>query len=145
MNPVAKPASAPTQVPPHDRDEREPRGAEARALARPIQHLALADEIEVLRQEEGWRKAGHSAKTLVKHAGLRIVLIALKQGTRMKEHQTSGTVSIHAISGRLQLHVDGQPLELSGGNLLVLERGLAHDVEALEDSAFVLSVWLEPG
>lgn len=144
MIPVAKPASAPIQEPPHDRDERVTRGAEERALARPIQQFALTDEVEALRQEEGWRKTGHSAKTLVKHAGLRIVLIALKQGTRMKEHQSDGTVSIHAISGRLQLHVDEQTLDVPTGSLLVLEPGCAHDVEALEDSAFVLSVGLDP-
>lgn len=143
MNPVTKPASAPIQAPPHDRDERVTRGAE-RALARPIQQFALAAEVEALRQEEGWRKTGHSAKTLVKHAGLRIVLITLKQGTRIKEHQAEGTVSIHSISGRLQLHVDEQTLDVPTGGLLVLERGFAHDVEALEDSTFVLSVVFDP-
>ena len=144
MDPVTKPASAPIQEPPHDRDERVTRGAEERALARPLQEFALADEVEALHQEEGWRKTGHSAKTLVKHAGLRIVLIALKQGTRIKEHQSEGTVSIHAISGRLQLHVDEQTLHVPAGGLLVLERRFAHDVEALEDSAFLLSIKLAP-
>ena len=53
-------------------------------------------------------------------------------------------MSIHAISGQLQLHVDEQTLHVPAGGLLVLERGVAHDVEALEDSAFVLSGGLDP-
>jgi quercetin dioxygenase-like cupin family protein len=134
----------PPPTPPQIRDDRVTRGPEERALDKPIQQLDLATEAEVLRHEEGWRKVGHSAKTLVKHDLFRIVLIALKQGSRMKEHQAEGVVSIHTLTGRIRLDVEGQPVELSAGSLLALERGVSHDVEALADSTLLLSVCIEP-
>lgn len=104
----------------------------------------LSEEIAALHQEEGWRNLGHSAKTLVKHHDSSIVLIAMKQGNGMKEHRASGAISIQAIAGRLQVHVGKKTIEVPAGSMLALEREVVHDVEALEDSAFVLTVGTEP-
>lgn len=97
-----------------------------------------------MRHEAGWRKTGHSAKTLVKHHDLRIVLIAMKRDTQIKEHKTDGAISIQVMTGRLQLHVGARTIEVPTGSLFALDRALSHDVEALEDSVFVLSVCIEP-
>ena len=93
-----------------------------------------------MRLEEGWRKSGHSAKSLAKHRDMTIVLIAMKRDTRMKEHQTDGAVSIHVLAGRIAVHVGTKTIDAPIGSLLALDRGLPHDVEALDDSTFVLSV-----
>lgn len=109
-------------------------------MNRQILKFDLVDEIDALQHEDGWRHTGHSAKTLVKHHDFRIVLIAMKKGTRLEEHKTAGAISIQPIHGHLQLRVGTQTLEVAAGSLLALDRGLSHDVEALEDSAFVLCV-----
>ena len=113
-------------------------------MTRPILKFDLVEESDALQHEDGWRKSGHSAKTLVKHHDFRIVLIAMKKGTRLEEHQTAGAISIQPVQGRLQLRVDAKTIELPVGALLALDRGLSHDVEALVDSAFVLSVHVVP-
>jgi quercetin dioxygenase-like cupin family protein len=102
----------------------------------------LAEETDALRGEEGWRNTGHSAKTLAKHQGMTIVLIAMKRNTRMKEHRADGAVSIQVLAGHLQLHVGTRTrtVDVRTGDLLALEREVSHDVEALDDSAFLLSV-----
>jgi quercetin dioxygenase-like cupin family protein len=42
------------------------------------------------------------------------------------------------------MHVQDRTFDLPQGNLLALDRGVAHDVEALEDSAFLLTIaWPE--
>ena len=38
------------------------------------------------------------------------------------------------------MHVLGSLVDLPAGNLLALDRGVLHDVEALDDSAFVLTI-----
>ena len=99
----------------------------------------LAAEAEALMQEPTWQ-AGHNAKTLVKHPDFRVVLIVLKAGARMHEHSTDQCVTIHALSGHLRVHLPARTLELVQGALLALGQTVVHDVEALADSVFVLSL-----
>jgi quercetin dioxygenase-like cupin family protein len=99
----------------------------------------LGTEPELLHQEPEWQ-TGHNSKTLVKYESLRIVLIAMKAGIRIPEHQTEGRISIQTIRGRIVVRATGRTFDLSTGGLLALDQGLRHDVEALEDSAFLLSI-----
>jgi quercetin dioxygenase-like cupin family protein len=105
----------------------------------------LAAEAAALVQEPTWQAHGHNAKTLVKHPDFRVVLIALKAGARMSEHKTDHCVTIHALQGRLCLHVPGSTLALAAGELLALEQMVLHDIEALADSVFVLSLGWSQG
>ncbi|MBA3320498.1 MAG: cupin domain-containing protein [Pyrinomonadaceae bacterium] len=100
----------------------------------------LVAEIEQLNREEHWVKDGRISKTLVKHSDFRIVLMVMKAGTLMQEHKTDARISIHVLSGRLLIKLDRETIELPAGHLLVLEKGLSHDVNALEESAFLLSI-----
>jgi quercetin dioxygenase-like cupin family protein len=103
----------------------------------------LSDEIKRLRDEDAWQ-AGRNSKTLVKHPDFRVVLTVLKSGTRLQEHKAAGRISVQAVAGRIRMHVQDDVFDLPVGHLLVLERALAHDVEALEDSAFLLTIaWPE--
>ena len=122
------------------RPAREPHPVSGTALT-----FNLAAEAAALVEEPTWRAHGHNAKTLVKHPDFRVVLIALKAGARMSEHKTDHCVTIHALEGRLRLHLPGRPLDLAQGELLALEQTVLHDIEALDDSVFVLSLgWSKP-
>lgn len=117
----------------------EEEGMTARLTA-PLLTFDFAAEIEQLKGEKHWQKDGRISKTLVKHSDFRIVLMFMKAGTLMQEHKTDARVSIHALSGRLLIKLDKQTVELPAGHLLVLEKGLSHDVNAIEESAFLLSI-----
>ncbi len=93
-----------------------------------------------MRQEDAYRSEGHTARTLVREQDLRIVLIAMKAGARIAEHRASDTVSIHALSGHVRLRLPDKVADLPAGRLLALGRGLRHDVEAVEESAFLLTL-----
>lgn len=101
--------------------------------------LNIARELEQLQREPGWQ-SGHAARTLVKYEGLRVVLIALQAGSRIPEHHTEGQISIHTITGHIRVHAQERSFDLLTGGLLALDRGFAHDVEALEESAFLLTI-----
>jgi quercetin dioxygenase-like cupin family protein len=105
----------------------------------PYLEFNIASELQQLHFEPGWQ-SGQNAKTLVKYDGLRIVLIALKAGSRIPEHRTEGQISIQTIVGHIQVRAEGRSFELRPGGLLALEQGLSHNVEAIEESAFLLTI-----
>jgi quercetin dioxygenase-like cupin family protein len=119
------------------------RRPDAQAMAAPHLRFDLDEEVQQLRREPEWT-SGHNSKTLVKHDSLRVVLISLKARARIPEHQTEGRISIQTIQGHIRVRAAGQTFNLPTGALLALDQGLRHDVEALEDSAFLLSIaWPE--
>ena len=111
-------------------------------LAEPLLRFDLQQELQELRREDSWdRETGRSSKTLAKYPDFRIVLVLMKAATHMDEHRAAARISIQALVGRIRLHLPEQePLELSAGQLLALDCGMPHDVEALEESAFLLTV-----
>ncbi len=65
----------------------------ADTLGTPILQFDLFQEIQSLHKEEAWLQgAGPSSKTLVKHPDLRVVLLAMKKNTVMKEHSTAARI-----------------------------------------------------
>ena len=111
-------------------------------LAEPLLRFDLKYELELLRREGSWeRETGRSSKTLAKYPDFRIVLVCMKAGSHMKDHRAEARISIHALEGKISLHVPGQnPIELSAGQLMALDCGVHHDVEALAESAFLLTI-----
>jgi quercetin dioxygenase-like cupin family protein len=108
-------------------------------MADPFMEFDLTAEVHRLQAETTW-STGQNARTLVKYDDFRVVLTALKARERMPEHKTEGRISIHVLSGHIQVKASGRTFSLRGGGLLALDRDLLHDVEALEDSAFVISI-----
>ncbi|MBZ5722847.1 MAG: hypothetical protein LAO03_21110 [Acidobacteriia bacterium] len=110
-------------------------------LAEPRLQIDLERELQQLRQEDSWqRETGRSSKTLAKYPDFRIVLILMKSGTRMRQHRAEGRVSIQQLEGQVCVHLADRKVNVSAGHLLVLDCGVLHDVEALEESAFLLTI-----
>jgi uncharacterized protein (DUF2249 family)/quercetin dioxygenase-like cupin family protein len=112
--------------------------AQATAAAPPTFFLPAIFAVQ--RAEDGWAANGRSTRTLVNLPNLRVIQIALRQGARLAEHRAPGQITIHTLGGKLRLHVAGATLELPAGELLPLERAVPHDVEALEESVFLLTI-----
>lgn len=109
-------------------------------LADPLTALDLAAELAQLHKEATWQRTGRHARTLVKDTDLRVVLVALSKGGRMEEHHAPGRITIQTLAGRLDLRVMGRTVALPTGQILTLGPAIPHDVEALEDSAFLLTI-----
>ena len=120
-------------------DEQPHRRPHPAPMAAPYLEFDIASELEQLRREPAWQ-SGQNAKTLVKFDDLRIVLMSLQARSRIPGHQTEGRISIHAVAGHIQVRAQGRTFDLPSGRLLALDRGLPHDVEALEDSAVLLTI-----
>lgn len=111
-------------------------------LAEPLLRFDLNHELELLRREGSWeRETGRSSKTLAKYPDFRIVLVCMKAGSHMNDHRAEARISIQALEGKILLHVpDQNPIELSAGQLMTLDCAVHHDVEALAESAFLLTI-----
>jgi quercetin dioxygenase-like cupin family protein len=113
----------------------------ADTLTTPILECNLLEEIQNLHKEDAWLKAtGPSSKTLVKHADMRIVLIAMKKNVVMREHTTSARISVQTLAGHIHLKLADRTVDLPAGHLLALNPNVTHDVVADEDSAFLLTL-----
>ena len=99
----------------------------------------LTRELAQLHAEAAWN-SGQNARTLVKYDDLRVVLMALKSGARLPGHQTKGRISIQTVAGHIQVRAADRTFDLPTGTLLALDQGLPHDVKALEESAFLLTI-----
>jgi quercetin dioxygenase-like cupin family protein len=110
-------------------------------LSRPVLQFDLAGELGQLHRGESWlQPTGRSSKTLVKYRDLRIVLIAMKAHARIHEHTAAGRISVQSLSGHIRLHLPERVVDLPAGHLLALDQCVPHDVEAAEESVFLLTV-----
>ncbi len=115
-------------------------------LANEVIRKNIQGELERLKNADSWqRDTGRSSETIVKYPEFRIVLIRMKVGSYMSHHRAEGPISVQAVLGKIRVHLpDGRTEELVPGDLLAIERGLEHDVEALEECAFLLTIaWPE--
>jgi len=110
-------------------------------LAGALLRFDLEAELAELQDESEWEQGDRNAITLVKEGDLRLTLTALHAGARMDPHRTDGYTTIQLMAGRLSV-VSTDTHELGPGEMLVIGKGVMHEVVALEDAAFLLTIAL---
>ena len=93
-----------------------------------------------LRSADAYKLDGHTARTLVREPTMRIVLIAMRAGAKIAEHHAQDTASIHALTGHIRLRLPQRAVDLPAGHVLVIAPNLSHDVEAVDDAAFLITL-----
>ena len=83
---------------------------------------------------------GRAAKTLVKDGPLRVIILGLKLGASLQEHEAAGPVSVHVLSGQVDISSPGRSDPLRGGQALVFEAAVSHSLEAQSDSVVLLTI-----
>jgi quercetin dioxygenase-like cupin family protein len=101
--------------------------------------LNLDKELEELRRSPEW-ESGIARKVLIRYPDFQLTLRRMKANTRIPEHHNPGRISVQTVIGHIQLHADNKLFDLPQGKILVLDRAVTHDVEALEESAFLITV-----
>lgn len=107
------------------------------------QHAFNLDEVAAkLERELHAGEAGHRQQTLYKHGPTSVSLFLFGHLTRLAPHRAKGVVTIHVLSGHLQVTAEGQANDLRAGHLLVLAPGVEHDVVARQESRMLLTMHL---
>ena len=101
--------------------------------------LDLAQEMLNSEQTKPWQ-TGHTARTLFKKADFRMVLISMEKGSVLKEHHADGTISVQVLKGSIRFTAQGETHTLQANSMAALGASIKHEVEALEESAFLLTI-----
>jgi quercetin dioxygenase-like cupin family protein len=64
----------------------------------------------------------------------------LGKGTRIPAHHAVGPLTLHVLSGSVTFRTGDRTSRIGSGELVALGSALEHDVEALEESAFLLTL-----
>ncbi len=110
-------------------------------LTGPSAEFNLEQEAAELVRNPQWQ-TGIARKVLVQYPGLQITLRRMKAGAYIANHHNPGRISVQSVMGHIRMRADGKIFDLPKGAILVLDRAVTHDVEALEESAFLLTVAL---
>ena len=99
----------------------------------------LLREIADSEGKKPW-SAGIHARVLTKKPDFRVVLISMETAARLKEHRVDGTSSVQVLKGHIRYSTGGQAYDLQTGGLIILGASIAHEVESLDESAFLLTI-----
>lgn len=78
------------------------------------------------------------AKVLVNQPGYRLILLNFRSGQSMPEHSANEMVTVYAISGHITFYEGQSPTELRAGEVLWIDAGKPHRLEAHEDSSLLV-------
>ena len=97
-------------------------------------------EIARLKSEPAWAANDRHGSSLVKGDGINVALMMLKKGAKLQEHHTRAPITVQVIEGRINLVANGRTQLATAGMIVALDRAIEHSVEAVEESAIVLTV-----
>ncbi len=111
-----------------------------RLLSGPTLFFDVKEELAQLKEDPEWQQRHRNAVTLLKEPHLSVVLVALQKGAALQEHRTQGAVTIQVLSGSVRVGVDKTPRTVKSHGLVSFEKNVRHEIEALEESALLVTI-----
>lgn len=109
--------------------------------------LATYDVLESLariKREPAWSEGKDRTMILEKSDRMRVVLRALHRGSELPTHKADGHLSVQVLEGRIEFTADARTVSLTQGQLLVLGGGAPHSLRAVDESAILITLAVEP-
>ena len=116
-------------------DERE-----SRPLMAPLMRFSLAEELESLRAEWQWNDNDKNSRTLAKDVDFRVLLSLLHTGATLDEQDGDARTSLHVVEGTARMEVEGETVDLTAGEIAVVDAGHAWVFRATSDCAVLLTL-----
>jgi quercetin dioxygenase-like cupin family protein len=117
-----------------------PHPGSKRPLHGPLQRFDLGAEVGRLREEGAWQRGQRNSITLRKGEGMSVVLLVMKAGDRLKEHDAPGPISLSVREGRIRFMAAEEVVEAGSDTLLTCDAGVRHTMEALSDAVCLLTI-----
>lgn len=105
--------------------------------------VALAELAESLCADLPNHPSGRTARTVLSGPRMRAVVIALRGGAEMAEHDAPPAATLYVIRGDITLRSPGREWSLGAGDLVPIPAD-RHSVQAHADSVVLLTVALHP-
>ena len=119
-----------------DKAGRNPAGA--------LTSFTLEEALRTARATPQWASGDRFANSLVKHRDFTITLMLLRKGAQLNEHRARGSISVQLLAGAIRFAAAGAVKDLHAGMMCVLDAEIPHAVEAVEESAILLTAALPP-
>jgi len=103
-----------------------------------IPHAQPGDVIDVRPLAD--QLATSITKTLIKTSHVEVIRMVLPAGKLMSEHKAPGEIIVQCLEGDIKFTTMGEPKQLRAGDMLYLTAGESHELEAVEDSSFLLTI-----
>ena len=81
--------------------------------------------------------------TLIKTDRLEVIRLVLPAGKAIAEHRAPGEITVQCLEGAIGFRAHGRSQVLRAGQLVYLDSGEPHSVEAVEDASFLLTIRLK--
>ncbi len=78
--------------------------------------------------------------TILRENGLRCLVLHLKAGEQIPEHQARGAISVHCLQGEVRFSAGEEKVELRAGLLITLASGLPHALVAQQESVLLVTM-----
>jgi quercetin dioxygenase-like cupin family protein len=111
-----------------------------RPLGGSVIELDLTEEAAVVTAWAARSPARKAARTLAKEAGLRLTVCAIAPDGFVAPCVLDGPLSIHCLTGAIDVTVAGEPHHLDAGQMLAVPAGLEHRVDSIGGGSFLLLV-----
>ena len=79
--------------------------------------------------------------TLFRENGLRILLLHLKPGEQIPEHQTRGAITVHCVQGEATFSIGEESVVLKPASLIGVPPVAPHSVIARQDTFLLVTLW----
>jgi len=115
-------------------------GGTGRPLNAPLLTFDIPALLTQIKEESTWRTGSRNAITLLKTRGLRVVLVVMHAGTVIPPHRAEGPITVQVLEGQLVFSAGSKDVTLAPGQVLTLQPGIAHGLEAKGECGFLLTI-----
>lgn len=123
----------------------EPEHRGDRRIDAPFITTDVPFEVARLRSERAYDVEGHAGRTLTKYPDLRVVLEAMKSGTRLRIHETAESMTLQVVVGQIRVWTEhGTNADLAEGTFAAIDAARVHELECLQDGAFLMTLAWPP-
>lgn len=97
-------------------------------------------ETEMQRARELPLTGGRASHALISYPNLKQLIIYMPAGSRWDEHSTPGRISVQVLRGEIRMSALGNSRNLAAGEIATFDANVKHNVEALSESWYLLTV-----
>ncbi len=121
--------------------KRRPEGG--RALNQEMLTFDTDALISQIKSEEAWSRSDRNSLTIFKNDTLCMVIVGLHPEAAMKKHSATGSITVQVLQGDIIFETLNQKSELTRGKMIALPAGIPHQVYAVKESFFLLTLALQ--
>ncbi len=94
----------------------------------------------ILNESIEFKSSSFNPKVLINEPNYRLMVISMRKGHTVPEHSAPGKVTIHAVQGHVTFFERETACDLHAGEIVSMEPGARHTLEAHEDSVLLVTV-----